>query len=56
MVKRLKIACTGEAMLELSLDGALEPAQVGIAGDTLKAAIYMQRALGAQHQVSFVSQ
>jgi 2-dehydro-3-deoxygluconokinase len=37
-----KIACIGEAMIELSLKGSA--AQVGVAGDTLNTAIYLKRA------------
>jgi 2-dehydro-3-deoxygluconokinase len=36
-----RIACIGEAMIELSLAG--EDAQVGVAGDTLNTAIYLHR-------------
>lgn len=36
-----RVACIGEAMIELSLDGAA--AQVGVAGDTLNTAIYLHR-------------
>lgn len=54
-MKPLRIACVGEAMIELSLANAPGPAHVGIAGDALYTAIYMQRAIGDPHQVSFVS-
>ena len=37
-----RIACVGEAMIELSLTG--EDAQVRVAGDTLNTAIYLCRA------------
>lgn len=37
----MRIACIGEAMIELSLNGAA--AQVGVAGDTLNTAIYLHR-------------
>jgi 2-dehydro-3-deoxygluconokinase len=36
-----RIACIGEAMIELSLQG--QTAQVGVAGDTLNTAIYLKR-------------
>ncbi len=36
-----KIACIGEAMIELSMDGPR--ADVGVAGDTLNSAIYLKR-------------
>ncbi|MGC1494234.1 MAG: sugar kinase [Sulfitobacter sp.] len=36
-----KIACIGEAMIELSMAG--DDAQVGVAGDTLNTAIYLRR-------------
>ncbi len=38
-----KIACIGEAMIELSMSGD-NAAQVGVAGDTLNTAIYLKRA------------
>lgn len=37
----MRVACIGEAMIELSLDGTA--AQVGVAGDTLNTAIYLHR-------------
>lgn len=37
-----KVACIGEAMIELSLQGSA--GQVGVAGDTLNTAIYLKRA------------
>lgn len=36
-----KVACIGEAMVELSMHG--DSAQVGVAGDTLNVAIYLKR-------------
>ncbi len=36
-----RVACIGEAMVELSLTG--QNAQVGVAGDTLNTAIYLCR-------------
>ena len=38
----LKIACVGEAMIELAMSG--NTAGVGVAGDTLNAAVYLTRA------------
>lgn len=49
----LKIACIGEAMIELSFDGAIPC--VNFAGDTLNTAIYLRRNLGAEHRVSYVT-
>ncbi len=49
----LRIACLGEAMIELSLEG--EIAHLGFAGDTLNAAVYLRRSLAAPHEVAFVS-
>lgn len=37
----LRVACIGEAMIELSMQG--EVAKVGVAGDTLNTAIYLNR-------------
>lgn len=50
-----RIACVGEAMVELSLDAGGETAQIGFAGDTLNTAVYLARAGGAAHEVAFVS-
>lgn len=49
----LKIACIGEAMIELSFDGPT--ALVNFAGDTLNTAIYLRRSLGPEHAVSYVT-
>ena len=38
----MKIACIGEAMIELSFRGSIQ--SLGVAGDTLKTAIYLKRA------------
>lgn len=38
----MRIACIGEAMIELSMSG--DTAQIGVAGDTLNTAIYLKRA------------
>lgn len=37
----MRVACIGEAMVELSIDG--KAAQLGVAGDTLNTAIYLKR-------------
>ena len=49
----MKIACIGEAMIELAMDG--DHAQVGFAGDTLNTAIYLKRCIGKETEVSFVT-
>ncbi|WP_424928233.1 sugar kinase [Amaricoccus tamworthensis] len=49
----MRIACAGEAMVELSLDG--DSATMGFAGDVLNTAIYLRRNLPPDHDVSFVS-
>lgn len=51
----LRIACIGEAMLELRVTLVPGPAEVGVAGDVLNTAIYLRRMLPPEHQVSFVS-
>lgn len=51
----LKIACVGEAMLELSALKAPGLATVGIAGDAFNTAIYLRRALPEAFDVSFVT-
>ncbi|WP_299500992.1 sugar kinase [uncultured Roseobacter sp.] len=38
----MRVACVGEAMIELSMHGTA--AQIGVAGDTLNTAIYLKRA------------
>lgn len=53
MTTPLRIACLGEAMVELSVQG--DAAQIGFAGDTLNVAIYLRRCLPAPHDVAFVS-
>lgn len=55
MSKTLKIACIGEAMLELQFGKESLGADLGIAGDVLNTAIYMRRSLPQDHDVSFVS-
>ncbi len=51
----MKVACVGEAMIELSLDSAQDTAFLGVAGDTLNTAIYLRRDLPMEHDVAFVS-
>ena len=51
----MKIACIGEAMIEVALTGQTGAAQVGFAGDVLNTAIYLRRALPVVHEVAFVS-
>lgn len=51
----MKIACVGEAMIELSLAQDASHPGLGFAGDTLNTAIYLRRALPAEHEVAFVS-
>lgn len=50
-----RIACIGEAMVELSLDAAGETARIGYAGDTLNTAVYMARECPGTHEIAFVS-
>lgn len=47
-----RVACIGEAMIELSLNS--ETAQIGVAGDTLNTAIYLKRAAPSV-QVDYVT-
>ena len=54
-MQALKIACVGEAMIELSIDKVPGSGEVGVAGDVLNAAIYLVRGLSTRHEVSFVS-
>lgn len=49
----LRIACVGEAMVELTIDRP--DRQIGFAGDTLNTAIYLSRALGDAGSVDFVT-
>ena len=51
----LKIACVGEAMIELVLDNDGTAANVGYAGDTLNTAIYLRRQIATENEVAFVS-
>lgn len=50
----MKIACIGEAMVELSLAKGSNAAQLGFAGDTLNTAIYLKR-LQPEWNISYVS-
>lgn len=52
-MKQLKIACIGEAMIELSPDETGRQAGIGYAGDALNTAIYLKRNLAPEHQVYF---
>jgi 2-dehydro-3-deoxygluconokinase len=54
MQMTVKIACIGEAMVELVLGKVAKTAELGFAGDTLNTAIYLRRALPAA-EVAFVS-
>ncbi len=52
----LKIACIGEAMIEMSFaHGETSQAAIGFAGDTLNTAIYLHREISDKHEVSFLS-
>lgn len=46
-----KVACIGEAMIELSMS---DPPEVGVAGDTLNTAIYLKRA-APECQVDYIT-
>ncbi|MBP1806305.1 sugar kinase [Rubellimicrobium aerolatum] len=52
----IRIACVGEAMIELSgFDPVRGEARIGVAGDVLNTAIYLKRALGGAAEVAFVT-
>ncbi|MCF6278436.1 MAG: PfkB family carbohydrate kinase, partial [Anaerolineales bacterium] len=52
----LRIACIGEAMIELSFpSGEIDAPQIGFSGDTLNTAIYLKRAIGDAAEVAFIS-
>ena len=53
--KRLRVACIGEAMVELSLAADGTRADLGFAGDTFNTAVYMRRTVDAPCDISFVS-
>ena len=50
-----RIACVGEAMVELRLETGGDTARIGYAGDTLNTAIYLRRGLPEDFDVEFVS-
>lgn len=50
-----RIACIGEAMIELRPGAVPGPATVGFSGDTLNTAIYMRRSLAGEHSVDFIT-
>ncbi|MEL7115657.1 MAG: sugar kinase [Pseudomonadota bacterium] len=50
----MRVACIGEAMVELSLDRSGTTAQVGFAGDTLNTGVYLKRA-APELDVSYVT-
>lgn len=54
-MKPLKIACLGEAMIEMIANSDGTQAALGVAGDSMNTAIYLKRCLGAEHQVAYVS-
>lgn len=54
-MQKLRIACIGEAMVEISVKSIPGTAQLGVAGDVLNTAIYLRRQLPPAHEVSFVS-
>ena len=54
-MKQLKIACIGEAMIEMIANADTSNAQLGVAGDSMNTAIYLKRSLGPEHEVAFVS-
>lgn len=52
----IRIACLGEAMVELSrLDAQAGTLAFGVAGDTLNTAIYLKRALGDGARVAYLT-
>ncbi|MCF6326859.1 MAG: sugar kinase [Devosiaceae bacterium] len=52
----IKIACVGEAMIELSFAGDnLDQPNIAFAGDTLNTAIYLKREIKNSAEISFVS-
>lgn len=50
----MRVACIGEAMVELSLDRGWDRAKIGFAGDTLNTAIYLKRA-APELDVSYIT-
>ena len=53
--KPLKIACIGEAMIEMIVNPETFTANLDVAGDVLNVSIYLRRNLDAKHTVSFFS-
>lgn len=51
----MRVACIGEAMVELSLGSDDQQPSIGYAGDTLNTAIYLKRILGKTSEVSYVT-
>ena len=51
----MRIVCVGEAMVELSMQGDGQSADIGYAGDTLNTAIYLKRCVGDALDVSFAT-
>ena len=51
----LKIACVGEAMIEMIVNSSGTEAALGVAGDSLNTAIYLRRNLPSGHLVAYVS-
>jgi 2-dehydro-3-deoxygluconokinase len=54
-MERLKIACLGEAMIEMIVEQDGSNARLGVAGDSVNTAIYLARSIGKPHEVAFVS-
>jgi 2-dehydro-3-deoxygluconokinase len=54
-MKKLNIACLGEAMIEMVPAPDATCAQLGVAGDAMNTAIYLARQIQSGHRVSFVS-
>ena len=51
----MRIACIGEAMIEMVTDAAATSADLGVAGDSMNTAIYLRRDLAAEHEVAYVT-
>ncbi|MEJ2030652.1 MAG: PfkB family carbohydrate kinase, partial [Maritimibacter sp.] len=49
----MRVACVGEAMVELNIDAPER--QIGYAGDTFNTAAYLSRALAGAGEVEFVT-
>ncbi|ASJ71318.1 sugar kinase [Granulosicoccus antarcticus] len=50
----MKIACIGEVMIELSLQGGSQDARLGVAGDTFNTAVYLKRTVSS-HDVAYLT-